>query len=185
MKSYNHFLDEAVAAAGLARLAAKGKLGAAKSKMAADGLKAAAGSPKASPSSSALAIRKPKALPSGGGGAIVKPTAKQKALPGNDGGKLARVNKGPGSIVRTSTTPDKKPKVSDEGQTGNKPGTSRRPSDWGTKPGGDWESGSGKKETEKKERKPFKIPRPTSDLSGLGNSDGSVEGLTKRNTQIR
>ena len=171
MKSYNHFLDEAVAAAGLARLAAKGKLGAAKSKMAADGLKAAAGSPKASPSSSALAIR--------------KPTAKPKALPGNDGGKLARVNKGPGSIVRTSTTPDKKPSpVSDEGQTGNKPGTSRRPSDWGTKPGGDWESGSGKKETEKKEKKPFKIPRPTSDLSGLGNSDGSVEGLPTRNTQI-
>ena len=35
MKSYDSFLDEAVAAAGLARLAAKGKLGAAKSKMAA------------------------------------------------------------------------------------------------------------------------------------------------------
>ena len=183
MKSYNNFLDEAVAAAGLARLAAKGKLGAAKSKMAADGLKAAAGSPKASPSSSALAIRKPKALPSGKGGALVKP--KQKALPGSDGGKLARVNKGPGSIVRTSTTPTAKPKVSDEGQTGNKPGTSRRPSDWGSKPKGDWESTSGSKSGEKKERKPFRIPKPTSDLSGLGNATGEVKGLDTRNTQIR
>ena len=183
MRSYDSFLDEAVAAAGLARLASKGKLGAAKAKMAADGLKASPGATTAAPkTSSALAIRKPKALPGGKGGAIVKP--KQKALPGGDGGKLARVNKTPGSIVRTSTTPDKKPSsVPDEKQSGNKPGTSRRPSDWGTKPDGDWESGSGNRDKKSKERKPFRIGKiPTKD--GPGEATGGVDGLNTRDTQI-
>jgi hypothetical protein len=178
MRSYNSFLDEAVAAAGLARLAAKGKLASAEAQMAANGLKAAPGAPK---TSSALAIRKPKALPGGKGGAIVKP--KPKALPGSDGGKLARVNKTPGSIVRTSTTPDKKPSsVPDEKQSGNKPGTSRRPSDWGTKPDGDWESGSGSKE-----RKPFKFRKPS--LGKIPTKDGpeeakgqDIKNLKYRNT---
>ena len=66
MKQYNDFLGEAVSAARLAQLAAKGKGAAASAKMAADGLKGQKAA------SSALAVTKKKKLPGKKSGALVK-----------------------------------------------------------------------------------------------------------------
>ena len=94
MKSYTEF-KEAISAARLAQLAAKGKGDAAKAKMAADNLKSSA------PSTTTTT----KALPSGKGGALARrPSAQQKSKPG----AIVKRPSSSGAIVRTKASPDKK-----------------------------------------------------------------------------
>lgn len=80
MKSYNNFLSEAISAARLAQLAAKGKGGAATAKMKADNLKSS------TTTTRSTTTTKPKSLPGTGsrGGALVKRNS--KTLPGGSGG---------------------------------------------------------------------------------------------------
>lgn len=102
MKTYEEFtgeINEAIAAARLAQLAAKGKGAAAAAKMSADGLKAA-------PAAASAAKNTMKALPGTaskggalGGGALAKVTPKAKPA----GGALARTNNS-GAIVRQTNS---------------------------------------------------------------------------------
>lgn len=137
MKTYAE-LNEAISAARLAQLKAKGKGDAASAKMKADNLSSSKVSSTATSSAR-------KALPSSNGGALVKRSSQGSSITKRDTGKSG------GLVRKTFTKPSstKAKSVPDEKQVGKTPGTSRASDDWG-KEIPDWEGDSGSKVKAKK-----------------------------------
>ena len=183
MKTYSE-LNEAISAARLAQLKAKGKGDAASAKMKADNLSSSKVSSTATSSAR-------KALPSSNGGALVKRSSQGSSITKRDTGKSG------GLVRKTFTKPSstKAKSVPDEKQVGKTPGTSRASDDWG-KEIPDWKGDSGSKEkdneNDNKDKKELcsgkwaKRFNPLCNQGGgtLGSEEGNIDGKNRENSKI-